>query len=169
MPPPENRPYIVVKPLATAHLIAAASPDYLRGRPLPASHVDIAAMDSIAMRSLRTGRIAPRLMRNASGEEQATLLGLGVTLIVKAYTLPQLESKELVRDCCRHGGSMRGRYRSTTPAETSSPRKRGCSLTSWSRCFSVRDIRNGSRGAWVRRRQRHLGGGDGERTTLKIS
>lgn len=67
------------------------------------------------MRSLRTGRIAPRLMRNTSGEEQAvslkeiivvndpaamraaSLLGLGVTLIDKADALPHLESGELPR------------------------------------------------------------------------
>ncbi|PYE25692.1 DNA-binding transcriptional LysR family regulator [Rhizobium sp. PP-CC-3A-592] len=106
---------IVARTLAPAHLIAVASPDYLSDRPLPASPADLAALDGIAMRSMRTGRIAPRLMRNAFGEEQtvslketivvndpaamraASLLGLGVTLIIKADALPHLESGELVR------------------------------------------------------------------------
>lgn len=106
---------IVARTLAPAHLIAVASPDYLRGRPLPASPTDLAALDSIAMRSLRTGRIPQRLMRNASGDEQpvsckdtivvndpaamraASLMGLGVSLIVKADALPNLERGELVR------------------------------------------------------------------------
>ena len=67
------------------------------------------------MRSIHTGRITERMMRNAAGDERevpqqaslafddpeamcrAALLGLGVTLIAVPHALPHLETGKLVR------------------------------------------------------------------------
>jgi DNA-binding transcriptional LysR family regulator len=106
---------VVARTLAPAHLIAVASPAYLESWLRVAAPVDLAEMDGIVMRSLRTGRVTQRQMRNATGDEQAVslketivvndpaamraaaILGLGVTLLAKPDALPHLESGELVR------------------------------------------------------------------------
>jgi len=106
---------VVARTLAPAHLIAVASPAYLQGRLRVAAPSDLCEMDGIVMRSLRTGRVTQRQMRNAVGDEHAVslketivvndpaamraaaILGLGVTLLAKPDVLPQLESGELVR------------------------------------------------------------------------
>lgn len=106
---------VVSRTLAPAHLIAVASPAYMRDRTYPVDPAGLAALDGIAMKSLRTGRITQRQMRNAEGVEQpvnlrqtlvvndpaamraAALLGLGVTLIAKPDALPYLEQGKLVR------------------------------------------------------------------------
>ncbi|MGZ2385336.1 LysR substrate-binding domain-containing protein [Rhizobium brockwellii] len=106
---------VVARTLAPAHLIAVASPAYLEGRLRVAAPSDLAETDGIVMRSLRTGRVTQRQMRNAAGEEQAAslketivvndpaamraaaILGLGVTLLAKPDALPHLERGELVR------------------------------------------------------------------------
>lgn len=106
---------VVARTLAPAHLIAVASPAYLEGRSRVATPVDLAEMDGIVMRSLRTGRVTQRQMRNAVGDEHAVslketivvndpaamraaaILGMGVTLLAKPDVLPHLESGELVR------------------------------------------------------------------------
>ena len=101
--------------LAPAHIIAVASPSYMKGRTPPADPSGLAAFDGIVMRSSRTRRIRERPMRNAAGDEmaaplkdtivfddpeamcRAAVLGLGVTLIAVAHALPHLESGALVR------------------------------------------------------------------------
>jgi DNA-binding transcriptional LysR family regulator len=106
---------VVARTLAPAHLIAVASPAYLESRLRVAAPVDLAEMDGIVMRSLRTGRVTQRQMRNATGDEQAVslketivvndpaamrtaaILGLGVALLATPDVLPHLESGELVR------------------------------------------------------------------------
>lgn len=111
----ELAPGVVARTLAPAHLIPVTSPGYLRGRSLPLDPAGLSDFDGIVMKSLRTGRITQRSMRNAQGDEQpislkqtivvndpaamraAALLGLGVTLIAKADALPHLERGELVR------------------------------------------------------------------------
>jgi DNA-binding transcriptional LysR family regulator len=111
----ELAPGIVSRTLAPLHIIAVASPDYLTGRTLPSDPSGLAAFDGIVMRSMRSGRAAERIMRNAAGEamavpQQATLsfddpeamcraalLGLGVTLIAAPHALPHLETGTLVR------------------------------------------------------------------------
>jgi len=108
-------PGMVSRVLAPAHIIAVASPSYLKGRTLPADPSGLAAFDGIVMRSSKTRRVRERPMRNAAGEEmeaplktciafddpeamcQAAVLGLGVTLIVVAHALRHLESGALVR------------------------------------------------------------------------
>jgi DNA-binding transcriptional LysR family regulator len=108
-------PGVVSRTLAPLHLIAVASPDYLKNRAPPTDPTQLAAYDGIAWRSSRTGRIRERIMRNAAGTElpaklaetiilddpeatcQAALHGLGVTLIAVCHALPYLERGSLVR------------------------------------------------------------------------
>jgi DNA-binding transcriptional LysR family regulator len=106
---------VVSRALAPLHLIAVASPEYLKNRTPPTDPAGLAAYDGIAWRSSRTGRIRERIMRNAAGIEipvklaetivlddpeatcRAALLGLGVTLIAVCHALPHLERGALVR------------------------------------------------------------------------
>jgi DNA-binding transcriptional LysR family regulator len=108
-------PGIVSRTLAPLHIVAVASPDYLKGRTPPTDPSGLAAFDGIVMRSMHTGRIRNRTMRNAAGDEmavplkaiiafddpeamcRAALLGLGVTLIAVPHALPHLERGTLVR------------------------------------------------------------------------
>ncbi|RJG44875.1 LysR family transcriptional regulator [Mesorhizobium sp. DCY119] len=108
-------PGLVTRTLAPLHIIAVASPAYMRGRKQPADPSDLAVFDGIVMRSTRTGRTRDRIMRNAAGTEiqatlketiifddpeamcRAALLGLGVTLIAVPHALPHLERGALVR------------------------------------------------------------------------
>jgi len=108
-------PGLVSRVLAPAHIIAVASPSYLKGRTPPADPSGLAAFDGIVMRSSKTRRVRERPMRNAAGDEmpvplkatiafddpeamcQAAVLGMGVTQIVMAHALRHLESGALVR------------------------------------------------------------------------
>lgn len=108
-------PGIVSRPLAPLHIIAVASPAYLKGRAPPIDPSGLAAFDGIMMRAARTGRVRRWTMRNAAGSEvdvqlpgtivfndpsamcHAALLGLGVTLIAVPDALHHLESGALVR------------------------------------------------------------------------
>lgn len=111
----ELAPGIVSRLLAPLHIIAVASPAYLENRTPPPDPSGLAAFEGIVMRSLHTGRIRNRVMRNAAGAEiaaalketivlddpeamcRAALLGLGVTLIAVPHALPHLERGALVR------------------------------------------------------------------------
>jgi DNA-binding transcriptional LysR family regulator len=111
----ELAPGIISRALAPLHIIAVASPDYLKGRRLPSEPIGLAALDGIVMRTSRSGRVTQRIMRNTAGEEmaapqqatlafddpeamcRAALLGLGVTLIAVPHALPYLEAGTLVR------------------------------------------------------------------------
>lgn len=108
-------PGVISRPLAPLHIIAVASPDYLRDRTSPPDPSGLAAFEGIVMRLPRTRRIRDRVMRNAAGTEtpvtlketivlddpeamcRAALLGLGVTLIAVPHALPHLERGTLVR------------------------------------------------------------------------
>lgn len=111
----ELAPGVVSRTLAPLHIIAVASPAYLKGRTRPADPSGLAAFDGIVMRSLHTGLIRHRVMRNAAGAEmpatlketivlddveancRAALLGLGVALVAVPHALPHLERGALVR------------------------------------------------------------------------
>ncbi len=111
----ELTPGIIAKTLASAHIIAVASPSYMQDRVPPHDPSGLTELDGIVMRSLRTGRIRQWQMRNVAGEEQsaalkerivvndpaamrsAAVLGLGVAMIAKPDALPYLENGELVR------------------------------------------------------------------------
>ena len=108
-------PGLVSRVLAPAHIIAVASPSYMKGHTPPTDPSGLAALDGIVMRSSSTRRLRERPMRNAEGDEmaaplkpaivfddpeamcQAAVLGLGVTQIVMAHALRHLESGALVR------------------------------------------------------------------------
>ena len=111
----ELAPGVVSRTLAPLHIIAVASPSYMKGRTPPADPSGLAVFDGIVMRSSLTGRIRERMMRDVAGTEmaaslketvvfddpeamcRAALLGLGVTLIAVPHALPHLESGALVR------------------------------------------------------------------------
>ncbi|MBR0681431.1 LysR family transcriptional regulator [Roseomonas eburnea] len=111
----ELAPGIVARALAPAHIIAVASPAYMRGRVPPADPAGLAEFAGIAMRSTRTGRLRRWMMRDVDGTEmpamlrdgvvvndpaamrEAARLGLGVALTAVPDVLPLLESGELTR------------------------------------------------------------------------
>lgn len=134
-------PGIISRALAPLHLIAVASPTYPMNRIPPADPTGLSALDGIAWRSSRTGRIRERLMRNAAGVEipvrlketiilddpeatcRAALHGLGVTMIAVCHALPHLERGALVRlvpQGYADGGSISIYYANRTlmPAKT---------------------------------------------------
>jgi len=111
----ELAPGVVSRTLAPLHIIAVASPSYMKNRTPPADPSGLAALDGIVMRASHTGRVRERIMRNVAGAEmmaplketitfddpeamcRAALLGLGVTLIAVPHALPHLESGAVVR------------------------------------------------------------------------
>lgn len=111
----ELSPGIVSRTLAPAHIIAVAAPSYMARRATPAEPRDLAGLDGIAMRSLRTGRTRVWTLRDAHGQEQAAplaetiivndpaamretaIMGLGITMLAVPDALPALDSGTLVR------------------------------------------------------------------------
>jgi DNA-binding transcriptional LysR family regulator len=111
----ELAPGVVARELAHIHVVAAAAPGYMAGRPLPRRPSELAAFDGIVRRSSPTGRVRTWTLRNKAGEEgavemrarvifsdpeamtQAAMMGLGVALLPMPFALPRLESGELVR------------------------------------------------------------------------
>jgi DNA-binding transcriptional LysR family regulator len=106
---------LTARVLAPLHIIAAASPDFMRDRPEPSDPSDLAMFDGVVMRSQRTGRVHQRIMRNIGGGEvtavqpetmvvtessamaRAAQCGLGVALLAVPDALPYLERGTLVR------------------------------------------------------------------------
>lgn len=108
-------PGIVARELARIHVIAVASPAFMRGKSRPKDPAGLSEFAGLAMRSSLNNRVRTHVMRNGTGVEmaavqkpimimndpdalcRATLLGLGVCLIAMPYALPHLESGALVR------------------------------------------------------------------------
>src|SRR3954452_6522494 len=67
-------PGLVSRTLAPLHIIAVGSPSYLKGRARPIDPTGLVAFDGIVTRSVHTGRIRPRMMRNATGAEMPAAL-----------------------------------------------------------------------------------------------
>jgi DNA-binding transcriptional LysR family regulator len=106
---------VVARELAPLHIIAVASPHYLRDRPLPQHPDELAALDGIVMRSAHSGRVRVWKMRHRDGAEavleqkarivandpealcRVALMGLGVALIAVPFVLPHLQSGKLLR------------------------------------------------------------------------
>lgn len=106
---------VVARQLAPLHIIAVASPDYLRGRPLPQHPDELAALDGTVMRSGLSGRVKVWRMRHRDGTEavleqrariiandpeaqcRVALMGLGIALIAMPFVLPHLQSGKLQR------------------------------------------------------------------------
>jgi len=108
-------PGVVARELAPANLVAVASPAYLEGRTLPSSPGELAAFDGIVMRSVPSGRVRTRPMRNAAGAEahvelrarmivndpeavcRCALLGMGVALVAMPHAAAHLREGALTR------------------------------------------------------------------------
>lgn len=106
---------MVAKRLAPSHMIAVASPAYMRGRKRPKHPEDLATLDGVVMRSANTGRVVRRVMRDAAGNEaeavlkqrivlddqaamtEAAELGLGVAVVTAPYVVDGLRRRSLVR------------------------------------------------------------------------
>ncbi len=111
----ELKPGVVARELAPAHVVAVASPSYLKGRKLPKTPQDLGAFDMIAMRSPQSGRVTLWSMRNRQGNEMvadsrsrvfiddpeaictAALLGMGVAVLQFADMEPHFKSGALKR------------------------------------------------------------------------
>jgi DNA-binding transcriptional LysR family regulator len=111
----ELSPGTVSRVLAPAHVVAVASPAYMRDRGLPTDPAGLAALDGIQLRSSNTGRIRQWAMRTAAGDEmpaaltekivmndpaavaRAASLGLGVAMIAMPDALSYFEQGKLVR------------------------------------------------------------------------
>lgn len=111
----ELAPGVVARPLAPLHIIAVASPDYLRSRPAPRHPDDLAILDGIGMRSAHSGRVRVWKMRDHAGTEvvveqktrivandpeaicRIALMGMGVALIAVPFVVQHLESGALQR------------------------------------------------------------------------
>lgn len=111
----ELTPGVVARELARAHIVAVAAPSYMQGRPSPRSPAELSDLDGVVMRSVQSGRVRVRVMRNAGGAEMAVelkprmivnapdavsrgvRLGMGVGLLAMPDVLPHLESGALLR------------------------------------------------------------------------
>ena len=108
-------PGVVARELARVHVVAVASPAYMKGRKTPSTPADLSAFDGIAMRSPQSGRIKLWNMRHRKGDEMpldlpprmfindpdaicgAAVMGMGVAMLALPDVLQQLESGALVR------------------------------------------------------------------------
>jgi DNA-binding transcriptional LysR family regulator len=124
---------IVAKRLSPSHLIAVASPAYMRGRKKPRHPAELETLDGVLMRSVNTGRIIQRTMRTSAGIEavptlkqtvvlddqdamaEAAAHGLGVAIVAVPYAEAHLKRRALVRllpDWCADLGSINLYYAS---------------------------------------------------------
>ena len=106
----ELAPGVVARTLAPAHMVAVASPAYLKQHKAPRQPADLVAHSGIVMRSLATGRLRTWTLRHARGDEaaaalrtavvvndpaavmEAARLGLGIGLLAMPDVLPALEA-----------------------------------------------------------------------------
>ncbi|MDH2384469.1 LysR family transcriptional regulator [Bradyrhizobium sp. CER78] len=115
----ELAPGVVAQRLAPLHVVAVASPDYLKvhlkGRRPPRHPDELAMFDGISMRSPQTARLRVWRMRNRKGDEatlehkarivandpeaicRAALMGLGVAMIAMPFVERHLKSGALRR------------------------------------------------------------------------
>jgi DNA-binding transcriptional LysR family regulator len=108
-------PGVVARQLGQIHLIAVASPAFLRGKHCPNDPSELAELAGVGMRSSLNGRVRTWVMRNNAGAEMtaaqklvmtvndpdalchASLLGLGVALVAVPHAAPHLKSGALER------------------------------------------------------------------------
>jgi DNA-binding transcriptional LysR family regulator len=106
---------VISRPLSPAHVIAVASPKYMRGKTVPTDPRALEDLNGIVMRSSRTGRVRHWTMRDKEGVEmpaqvkesiivndpaamrEAAVLGLGVCFLAVPDVLSWLECGDLVR------------------------------------------------------------------------
>jgi DNA-binding transcriptional LysR family regulator len=108
-------PGVVARELARVHIVAVASPEYMKGRELPKKPDDLASFDGIMRRSSPTGRVRPWTLRTRRTAEQpvpcrprlifsdpeamtqAARLGLGVALLPMPFAFVAIRNGELLR------------------------------------------------------------------------
>jgi DNA-binding transcriptional LysR family regulator len=108
-------PGVIARELAPVHIVAVASPAYMRGRTLPRTPKDLATFDCIVRRSTPTGRVRPWTLGNRRAAEQmidcqpriilsdpeavalAARQGLGVALVPMPFAFAAIQSGELLR------------------------------------------------------------------------
>jgi DNA-binding transcriptional LysR family regulator len=111
----ELRPGVVARELAPVHVVVVATPQFLRGRPVPVKPADLREWESVAMRSVFSGRVIGRTLRHASGQSgvaeprvrmtandpeavlRGVLMHLGIGLLAMPDVVAHLESGALVR------------------------------------------------------------------------
>lgn len=111
----ELRPGLIARELAPLHIVVVATPQFLRGRPNPATPADLRELDSVAMRSVFSGRVIERTLRHVSGRSEVAeprvrmtvndpeavlrgvLMHLGIGLLAMPDVVDRLESGALVR------------------------------------------------------------------------
>ncbi|OON61213.1 LysR family transcriptional regulator [Massilia sp. KIM] len=111
----ELRPGLVARELARVHIVAVATPEFMRGRRAPASPGELRDIECVVQRSVFSGRIVQRTLRHTSGktelcEQQArmtvndpdamlnsVLMHMGIGLIAMPHAVSHLESGALVR------------------------------------------------------------------------
>jgi len=111
----ELPPGLVARSLAPLHLVAVATPQFMRGRKTLKRPADLADHEGVAMRSVFSGRVIERVLRNKAGDAEAgaqracltvndpeavvqgVLLHMGIGLMAMPHVLRYLESGEMVR------------------------------------------------------------------------
>lgn len=106
---------VIARKLGPVHIVAVASPAYMKGRAVPRAPADLAAFDCIMRRSTPTGRVRPWTLASRRGLQQtvqcqarivlsdpeavaqAARQGLGVALVPMPFAFTAIQSGELVR------------------------------------------------------------------------
>lgn len=120
-------PGIVARELSRLHIVAVATPQFMRGRAVPSVPADLADLEGVVMRSVFSGRTVQRSLRNRAGDTQlceqrpcmtvndpdavlrGVLMHMGVGLLPMPHILRQLEDGSLVRvlpDWHEHAGTI---------------------------------------------------------------
>jgi DNA-binding transcriptional LysR family regulator len=108
-------PGVVARELARVHIVAVATPQFLRGRKVPEQPADLIEHDGVVMRSVFSGRLARRTLRNRAGDSepcdqravmsvddpealvQGVLMHMGIGLMAMPHVVAHLEQGTLVR------------------------------------------------------------------------
>ena len=111
----ELTPGVVARELGHAHVVATASPAFMRGKAMPVHPSELAQFDGVARRSAGSGRLRSWVLRDGQGGEgvaecrprailddpeamaQAAIDGLGVALLPTPHAQPHLRSGALIR------------------------------------------------------------------------
>ena len=106
---------MVARELGHAHIVATASPDFMRGKAMPAHPSELAQWDGVIRRSAGSGRLRSWILHDGRGGEgvaecrpraifddpeamaQAAIQGVGVALLPMPHALAHLRSGALIR------------------------------------------------------------------------
>lgn len=111
----ELTPGVVARELGHAHIVATASPDFMRGKAMPTHPSELAQWDGVIRRSAGSGRLRSWILHDGRGGEgvaecrpraifddpeamaQAAIQGVGVALLPMPHALAHLRSGALIR------------------------------------------------------------------------